>query len=436
MPRRLWTCGPLVGALDGSPAVMCHILSLRRVAVGFLATVLLLQCVILYRLIPETEVVLITHAGSHSRAVCRAIEEVMRQGCRWRVKCPTAHCQMQRGMAIRERRAVAVDPRLFVLILRDPRDVVTPRVTSQGGQGDCPSKYQCAVQDIQAVVNWTEARHREHSEQPGSFVLLYEAVALQPRETLQALAGFLQMDPSVTDQQVSAWQSVTEHGAICQTTSYPSWIASYVNSVMQKGLSPDLWNHWASCSSKISWAPEPCPRKTQLEVHNESQHGDVCRFSASLGFTCPTLCGRRAEAPYCAAAGSDPCRAAALDVDWRKRLVPNTQTPGIISTFYEPSAKDDREPARKQTLAAWAHHWQQAGWRTRVLGLADAKKSPFYKQLLLRFRRIPLGENAEYEKMCYFRYLAMAEAGGGWMSDYEPRREELVQPQNCKPAKP
>ena len=51
--------------------------------------------------------------------------------------------------------------------------------------------------------------------------------------------------------------------------------------------------------------------------------------------------------------------------------------------------------------------------------MADAKKSPFYKQLLVKFGQIPLGENPEYEKACYFRYLAMSETGGGWMSDYD-----------------
>ena len=41
-------------------------------------------------------------------------------------------------------------------------------------------------------------------------------------------------------------------------------------------------------------------------------------------------------------------------------------------------------------------------------------------------QRVPLGQNEEYEKMCYFRYLAMAEVGGGWMSDYDTLPMQLL----------
>ncbi|CAE7267339.1 gly-3, partial [Symbiodinium sp. KB8] len=33
--------------------------------------------------------------------------------------------------------------------------------------------------------------------------------------------------------------------------------------------------------------------------------------------------------------------------------------------------------------------------------------------------KVPLGGNKMYDYHCYMRYLAMAEAGGGWMSDYD-----------------
>ena len=63
--------------------------------------------------------------------------------------------------------------------------------------------------------------------------------------------------------------------------------------------------------------------------------------------------------------------------------------------------------------------WTDAGWETRVLTLEDAKRSPEFKNVNRRIDRIPRGGNAEYERLCYLRYLAMNAVGGGWMSDMD-----------------
>ena len=382
---------------------------------------LLLQCVMLYLLIPRTQVELIAHAGSHGGAVCRALQSMCRQSCKQWVGCPQVSCLVDKSRRSFRHKSEAAHSGLSILLLRDPRDVV---VSWQHGTKSY-SKYQNAVRHIRSVVSWTRWQHDQHSGRAESFLLFYEALALQPRETLEALASFLQLEVSFNNEQIEAWQSLRKPGEMCQlsNSSYPAWIASYVSSILQEELPEDLRGRWASCGN-VTWEPEPCPGGAELEVHddNESRHGDVCRYR-SRNYMCPNMCRQLAEAPYCAIGkGREPCRAAAAAAAWQDMLVPNPHTPWVMSTFYEASSRKDdreREDARQLTLSTWALHWQRAGWQTRVLGVADAKKSPFYKQLLVKFGQIPLGENPEYEKACYFRYLAMSETGGGWMSDYD-----------------
>ncbi|CAE7849259.1 unnamed protein product [Symbiodinium necroappetens] len=395
---------------------MIHFFCRWKVIVCSLAVLLLLlHCLTLYLLFPRTQVELIAHAGSHGGAVCRALQSMCRQSCKQWVGCPQVSCLVDKSSRSLRHKREAAQPGLSILLLRDPRDVV---VSWRHGT-ESSSKYQLAVQHIRSVASWTRWQHEQHSGRTESFVLFYEALALQPRETLEALAKFLQLEVSFTEEQIAEWQSVTKPGERCQISSYPPWIAGYLSAIVQKELPEDLRGHWASCPGNVSWAPEPCPRGTELEVHNESRHGDICRRSRD--YMCPNMCRQLVDAPYCAGKEQeDPCRAAAAAATWQDMLVPNPHTPWVISTYYEASSKKDgREDARQLTLATWAQHWQRAGWKTRVLGLADAQKSPFYKQLLVKFAQIPLGQNPEYEKACYFRYLAMSEAGGGWMSDYD-----------------
>ena len=268
----------------------------------------------------------------------------MAQGCTWWARCPEVICQVDHGEQFHHKSDVSMESSLHVLLLRDPRDVATAL-----RHKNCASTYECAIQRIRAVSNWTEARYREHSELPGSFLLFFEDVAVHPEETLRSLTSFLGLELSLNDKEIGSWRTATQHGVICQTRSaYPSWIASYVSSVMGEELSLHLWNHWASCNA--TWAPEPCHGRAVLEVH-EGLHGDVCRWPEG-SFTCPVTC-KKSQAEYCVGAKQQPCRAAAIADHWRAGFVPNPLTPRVMHTFYEQSAHDDRENARQLTLATW-----------------------------------------------------------------------------------
>ena len=385
---------------------------------------LLLQFTTLSLLTAPTSVLLISHAGSHGKGFCKALKVTVARRCKRWVGCPEVLCEVDHGETMHHKRKGTTESHTFVLLMRDPRDVVA--ALHKKGPKNCSSRFDCSVQRIRSVANWTEAQYREYSYQPEAFKLFFEEVAADPHETLHSLAGFLGMDlSSATDDEIGAWRNATKHGEVCQTRSlYPSWIGSYVSTVMREELSQDLWNRWSSCN--VTWTPAPCHHRAVLEVH-EGLHGDVCRWPNG-GHTCPVPCRDSQDMPdmrQCVI-GNESCRAAHIGDHWRDQFVPNPLTPRVMHTFYEPTTNDDREHPRRQTLASWEYHWRRAGWHTRVLGLDHAKKSPFYKQLLVRLNRIPLGPNPAYEKTCYLRYLAMAEAGGGWMSDYDTLPMQLL----------
>ena len=92
---------------------------------------------------------------------------------------------------------------------------------------------------------------------------------------------------------------------------------------------------------------------------------------------------------------------------------PSAEQP-VMHTFFEPAyGKYDNLVVE---LGVWEKAWTDAGWKTSVLTLKDAQRHPYFK----RFKRT--FDNAKYKvddynRMCFYRWLAMAASGGGWMSD-------------------
>lgn len=97
----------------------------------------------------------------------------------------------------------------------------------------------------------------------------------------------------------------------------------------------------------------------------------------------------------------------------------------IIYTFYgtiDPSIKQTgmTDSADERLLQVWKEKWAEAGWDARILNLDDAKRHPRFSEFDEKLQKIPLnGPNGYYNQLCYYRWLAMAEIGGGWMSDYD-----------------
>uniref|UniRef100_A0A7S3QJD5 Alpha 1,4-glycosyltransferase domain-containing protein n=1 Tax=Chaetoceros debilis TaxID=122233 RepID=A0A7S3QJD5_9STRA len=91
----------------------------------------------------------------------------------------------------------------------------------------------------------------------------------------------------------------------------------------------------------------------------------------------------------------------------------------IMHTFYEaiPSGCCGMTKEGHENLVdAWKRSWEDRGWETVILTEEDARKHPDFDMLEKKLLRLRV--NA-YNRRCYWRWLAMASAGGGWMSDYD-----------------
>ena len=97
----------------------------------------------------------------------------------------------------------------------------------------------------------------------------------------------------------------------------------------------------------------------------------------------------------------------------RKRARPR------IYTFYN-YAGVAKKSTDQETLDVWKEEWTRAGFDARILTLKDATAHPnfnSYKQTLQD--SVALHRPIGYNSMCFYRWLAMATVGGGFMSDYD-----------------
>lgn len=69
--------------------------------------------------------------------------------------------------------------------------------------------------------------------------------------------------------------------------------------------------------------------------------------------------------------------------------------------------------AHDKMIKVWEDSWRDAGWHTRILTIDDAKLHPEFSFIDSYVKNFTTDE---YNKACYYRWLAMAAVGGGWMS--------------------
>ena len=67
----------------------------------------------------------------------------------------------------------------------------------------------------------------------------------------------------------------------------------------------------------------------------------------------------------------------------------------------------------------WRRSWAKQGWNPVVLGVEDAKRNPMFREFDEKCQKLPTVNPIEYELACYRRWMAVAAAGGGFMSDYD-----------------
>jgi hypothetical protein len=93
----------------------------------------------------------------------------------------------------------------------------------------------------------------------------------------------------------------------------------------------------------------------------------------------------------------------------------------IIYTFFNPLLEDAfvtemSLSGDESLLQLWKQTWSDVGFEPIVLSLNDAKSHPMYLPLHYAMDHTWLDG---YNKMCIWRWVAMSNVGGGWMSDYD-----------------
>jgi len=89
------------------------------------------------------------------------------------------------------------------------------------------------------------------------------------------------------------------------------------------------------------------------------------------------------------------------------RIVEKPTKP-VMYTFQQKGSEEDID-----LLQLWEEEWSRAGFDTKILTLGDAKKHPYFKEM----RKIvnpTFGDDVN--AMMFYRWLAMASAGGGWLA--------------------
>ena len=76
------------------------------------------------------------------------------------------------------------------------------------------------------------------------------------------------------------------------------------------------------------------------------------------------------------------------------------------------------DEADRIMLQHWERFWQRAGWETKILGMSDAAKHPQFEMLeeVLDSGTLNYGY---YDRLLFFRWLAMSTVGGGFLSHYD-----------------
>jgi len=92
-----------------------------------------------------------------------------------------------------------------------------------------------------------------------------------------------------------------------------------------------------------------------------------------------------------------------------------SRTRPVIHTFFHSLPKEEQEDA---VLQLWKDEWYRAGFDPVVLDIGDAKKNPYFSEVqeIIHNLKTPLNG---YNALCFYRWLAMAASGGGWMSDHD-----------------
>lgn len=90
----------------------------------------------------------------------------------------------------------------------------------------------------------------------------------------------------------------------------------------------------------------------------------------------------------------------------------------IIHSFYG-SVPDLDTEAELRLSILWRERWSAIGFEPVILNSWIAQKHPYHKEFYEAICKLPSCNPTSYERFCYERWMALAQAGGGWMSDLD-----------------
>jgi len=79
------------------------------------------------------------------------------------------------------------------------------------------------------------------------------------------------------------------------------------------------------------------------------------------------------------------------------------------------------QQGQEEILRLWVDNWKQAGFDPVVIGQQQAEAHPGFNEFKERITAMPMMNHniPDYEHACFFRWIAMANVGGGLMADYD-----------------
>lgn len=89
-----------------------------------------------------------------------------------------------------------------------------------------------------------------------------------------------------------------------------------------------------------------------------------------------------------------------------------------VYTYFDPISVKDVQ-SQLEMIVHWKRSWAKQGWDVGVINKETARKHPFFWEFHQRVDALPTVNPKDYELSCYYRWLAMAVVGGGFMSDYD-----------------
>jgi hypothetical protein len=90
-----------------------------------------------------------------------------------------------------------------------------------------------------------------------------------------------------------------------------------------------------------------------------------------------------------------------------------------VYTYFSPVPSREGQLEQRKLIELWEKTWQANGWFTHVLTEEDARKHPKFNEWEPIFRAFPTVNPKSYEMAAWNRWIAMAEVGGGFLTDYD-----------------